>query len=506
MIFFFKFIFFSLVFWINLHAQTPPSTAAFHLNSEPATLDPHLQKSSAAGYALDNLYRNLLWLTPQGELKPDLAENCQRSSSSKKKNFQIICKLKPNLKWSNGSALTSKDFLRSYERLLHAKTQSRRADLFFPIVNAEEYYRGETDFKNVGIQAPDEKTISFTLKAKTPEFEYSLTGFYTAPSPEEALIGKLFSGPYQVKEWKKNQYFLLEQNKYYVAKPDLTLPNVKFMFVPEDSVAFKLYQKNQLQFLRRLLTHLIPQFQKSSEYFSIPIFRFDYLGFGEYLKNQPDLRKALALSLPYDELTQLFHSKGQYGCAGLPDSFFESKAPCYQYDLAAAKAALQKSKWPLDKPLQIIYSTQGGEDHQKLATWLQIQWKKNLGLQLEIKAVESKIYMSKVKNEKQYIFRRGVAPDRVSCAAALEPFRQDDSENLLKHFHLDLDQRIEKLNGLSLSESKKLCTALVTQMMDQYVFIPAGAFEFSILAKPQLKNWSLNQLNQLDLSQLQLTQ
>lgn len=487
--------------WGLAAAPISQSTYSLHLNSEPANLDPHLQKSSSAGYVLDNLYRNLFWLNAQGDFKPDLAEECHWSKQKKTQRPQWFCRLKANLKWSDGSPLTAKQFIQSYQRILDRQTMSRRADLLFPILNAENFFRGETDFSQVGIEAPDPRTLIFTLKSPQPEFQYAFVGFYTAPTPEGNFLGKVFSGPYLLQEWKKNEYIKLVTNKYYVTKKD-ELPEVKFFFVADDSVAVKMYQKSQIQFLRRLPTHLIPQYQKSKDFFSLPIFRFDYLGFGELLGENLELRKALALSLPYDELTQMFHSKGRFGCAGLPDRLFHGPAPCYKQDLSAAKTALKKSAWPQEKPLRFIFSSQGGEDHQRMATWMQIQWKKNLGLNIEIAPVEFKIFLTQLRQEKQFLFRRGVAPDRLSCSAALENFRVDDSENFLKHFHLGLDADVNSMPFLSKQAQKKLCTRWVQEMMDRYVMIPLGAFEFSILASPEFQGWELNALNQLDLSQL----
>ncbi|MFN8943898.1 MAG: ABC transporter substrate-binding protein [Pseudobdellovibrionaceae bacterium] len=488
-------------------SSTSKAQVVFHLNSEPTSLDPHIQKSSAAGYALDNLYRNLLKLTPSGELKPDLAESCQRDFDKKTKQHQITCKLKANLRWSDGTEIQAKHFLASYQRILDSKTQSRRADLFFSILNAKKYYEAGTEskahFNSVGIKELDSRTIRFILEEKNPEFEFSLIGFNTAPLLSAQTAGKVFSGPYTLLEWKKNEFIHLKPNQFWLSNHQ-NLPEVKFLFIPDDSVAVKLYQRNQLHFLRRLPTHLIPQYEKSVEFHSLPIFRFDYLGFGELLKDDFHLRKALSLSLPYNEVTMLFSSKGIFGCAGLPESFFSGKPPCYSYDLTAAKEALSKSSWPRSKPLRFIFSSQGGDDHQKLATWLQIQWKKNLGLRLDIQSVESKIYFSKLKNEEQFLFRRGVSPDRLSCGAALEIFRQNDSENFLKHFEFNFEVDLIKLADLNGAESKKLCTTLVNRLMDQYAFIPTGAFEFSILAKPQLKGWTFNRLNHLDLSTLEM--
>ena len=39
-------------------------------------------------------------------------------------------------------------------------------------------------------------------------------------------------------------------------------------------------------------------------------------------------------------------------------------------------------------------------------------------------------------------------------------------------------------------------------LMKNYFLIPLGAIHFSMLAKPEFTGWKLNQMNQLDLSNL----
>ncbi|WP_374030241.1 hypothetical protein [Bdellovibrio bacteriovorus] len=94
-------------------ALSSANTKAFrlHLSNEPGSLDPNRQKTSASSYLLGNLYRNIFTFDDQKGLVPDLGSGCTRD---KKKN--LTCRLKKDLRWSDGTPLTSEDFLRSYKK------------------------------------------------------------------------------------------------------------------------------------------------------------------------------------------------------------------------------------------------------------------------------------------------------------------------------------------------------------------------------------------------------
>ena len=117
-------------FLLLLPSVTLASNKVFrlHLATEPGSLDPNKQKTSASSYLLGNLYRNIFIFDDKEGLTPDLGSRCLRD---KKQN--LTCKIKKDLQWSDGTALTSEDFLRTYKKILDPKTAAPRADLLFKI-------------------------------------------------------------------------------------------------------------------------------------------------------------------------------------------------------------------------------------------------------------------------------------------------------------------------------------------------------------------------------------
>ncbi|UOF02038.1 peptide ABC transporter substrate-binding protein [Bdellovibrio reynosensis] len=484
-----KYIFAILVLLACSTGTAAEKVFRLHLANEPGGLDPNKQRTSSSSYLLTNLYRNIFSFDDSKGLTPDLGEGCKRD----KKNATLTCTLKKDLTWSDGSPITSADFLQTYKKILNPKTAAPRADLLFSIKNAEEVYAGKKPVDSLGVSAPDKTTLKFELSKVDPDFEHNLANYILAPTKEKL---DAYTGPYKLKEWKRGQKIVLESNRTYkMGHPDR--PLVEVLFIEEDTVALQLYEKNELQFLRRLPTLFIPSYKKRSDFYWVPVSRLDYIGFGPELANQEDVRKAFTYSLNYVELQKIFSSEGRPGCIGLPDSWFPEKAPCFDYDLK--KVPKVKS----DKTYNMMFSALGGEDHKRATEWLQNQWSKNAGLKTHLEVKENKVFLQILGQNPPALFRKGVAADRPTCLAALETFGPLSPENYLRIKSPEYDKLLANLGkAKTQAEQKNACLAGTEYLMKNHLMIPLGAIQFSILVKPEFTGWKLNQLNQLDLANL----
>lgn len=477
----------ALLLSFKLNAAPEIPVFRFHLATEPTTLDPIKQRTSASSYLQTNLHRNLLTYDNDKGLIPDLAEKCVF------KKLTLTCTLKKDLKWSDGSRLSANDFLETYKKILSPANAIPRADLLFKIKNAEKFYQGQVEFSAVGISSPTKDTLKFELSEVFPEFEFYLTSTNLAPSKSEGSIG---TGPYRLVQWIKGQKFTLEPNPFYWMNTTKK-PLVEVLFIEEDSVALQLYEKNQLSLLRRLPTLFIPSAKSRPDFYWVPALRFDYLGFGPELKDQEDLRKAFTYSLNYPELQKIFSSVGAPGCVGIPDAWFPKKAPCFEFD--PKKIPETKST----KNFKMTFSSLGGDDHRRATEWMQDQWKKNAKLNVELEGKENKAYLAFLKQNPSAIFRKGIGLERPTCLAALENFGSTSAENFIGLKDMAFDKILEQLAaGPSEKKKKELCQKGVDFLMSRHLIIPLGPIQFAILAKPTFGGWKLNQMNQLDLSQL----
>lgn len=480
----------------NALADQAPSANLFKLSlyQEPKNLDPQLTSSSSSNYLFQSLHRNLLSFDNTKGLLPDLADKCSRPSPKK-----LICTLKKDLKWSDGSPLTCADFLRAYQVILQNPLASSTAQDFFSIKNAKEVLTNAKKIEDLGIRCASDKKIEYEFNKEDPEFEYNLTR--TASAPRSASENPLFSGPYKLKTWTKNIKIEIEKNNFYpLGNPKR--PNVEFYFIAEDFTALQFFQKNKLDFLRRLPTSLYPDWKSKPEFQSYEILRFDYYGFSTAHLNQ-EQRLSLQQSLDLEDLKKIYHSIGTPGCAPLPASFFaQDKIPCVKMDLTKALAEKKKvSAWPKD--LSFAFSSQGGDDSRRLAEWLQSQWSENLQVQVKIKSFENKIFVSELKKQSLSSFRKGVSLDRPTCLAAVEIFSKGHPENYIGLSSDHFEKLLLKLRTAPSAEKKRLsCTEAVEFLIQNAYLVPSGRFDFFTLLNPKLNGFRINWLNQMDLASI----
>ncbi len=461
-----------------------------HVLKEPYGLDPQIYGATVHSYLLQNLHRGLFKYDNDKGLVPDLAEKCSR----RLKNLQLTCTLKKDLRWSDGSPLTAKDFVSGIEFLLTRPQSLVHVSGITKLKNANSFAEGKFQFDKVGVKAINDLTLQFEFNEPEPEFEYSLCQTALSPRPSSE---KQFSGPYQLKEWKKNQSLLLTKNSHYPAGENLR-PDVEFLFITEDSSALKLYEKKQLDFLRRLPTALYKEWSKKPDFQSFEILRFDYFGFNKELSSL-EHRKQLSESLDYEDLQKIFQSIGRPGCVALPGSFFKKDLiPCVNYRNDSLK---NKLTWPKD--MVIGYSSQGGDDHRRVAEWLQSQWKKKLGLNFRIQGMENKVFLSRIKDRPPTVFRKGVSLERPTCLAAVEIFSREHPENFLKVDSPEFEKILQDLKQTSEgNHQKELCSKAVNWLLDQNLLIPTGRFDFFTLLNPSYTGLKLNLMNQLFLEDL----
>ena len=106
------------------------------------------------------LFEGLTSFDVTGTPQPGVAERWELSPDARTYTFH----LRNNAKWSNGDAVTSADFVRSWERTLKPETASEYASQLYYIHNAKPFNEGAVkDFREVGVTAPDPYTLIVTL-------------------------------------------------------------------------------------------------------------------------------------------------------------------------------------------------------------------------------------------------------------------------------------------------------------------------------------------------------
>ncbi|MEP6525818.1 MAG: ABC transporter substrate-binding protein [Nocardioidaceae bacterium] len=167
-----------------------------------------------------SIFQTLLTI-PAGATTPegDAAQSCSYDDPQ-----TLTCKLKPDLKFSNGDALTSSDVKFSFERMLGIGDPNGAAIYLLGDIAKTAKDGTVTGLDPKAIETPDDSTVIFHLNRPDVTFQFILTypgsgaivdeQVFPADKKlaDDAVIG---SGPYKLSQYKAGQQAVLEANASY---------------------------------------------------------------------------------------------------------------------------------------------------------------------------------------------------------------------------------------------------------------------------------------------------
>ncbi len=195
-----------------------------------------------------SLFQTLVTI-PAGSTTPegDAAESCTYDDPQ-----TLTCKLKPDLKFSNGDPLTSSDVKFSFERALKIADPNGAAVYLLGDIASTDADGNVTGLDPNAIETPDDTTVIFHLNKPDVTFESLITYPGTGAIVDEdvfpagkkladdAVIG---SGPYKLSQYKAGEQAVLEVNDNYVG--DRTPKSAQvFISYYQDSSGLRLAVQN----------------------------------------------------------------------------------------------------------------------------------------------------------------------------------------------------------------------------------------------------------------------
>ncbi len=208
--------------------KTPQdSVINYHIAYEPETLDPQIADDDVSDMIILNLFEGLVRLDRDEKIIGGAAESWDISADKMTYRFY----LRNGLKWSSGDDMTAADFVYGLYRSVSKQTGSPAAKTLFSIKNAEKINKGELDINELGVTAPDNKTVVIELEYPDSEIMNVLTTPAAMPCSKkffESSVGQygrddskiLCNGPFCINEgrWESGKTIYLSKNKYYTGE------------------------------------------------------------------------------------------------------------------------------------------------------------------------------------------------------------------------------------------------------------------------------------------------
>jgi peptide/nickel transport system substrate-binding protein/oligopeptide transport system substrate-binding protein len=222
--------------------------------SDIATFDPGLSTDAPSIYAIDLVYTGLVQLNDQLQVVPQEASSYSEGSDGLTWTFH----LRPNLKFSDGTPLTSADVAYSIDRALQPAEKSTVGPIYLALIkDSDKLVAGK--IKTVigdSVLTPDPNTVVLITNKKAAYFLDALT-YPCSWTVEKSLIDKYGTsftdhltegggdGPFKVKTYTHNQEIDFVPNpNYYGPKPQLQ--EVRFPFYKESDTTYRAYQVGQV--------------------------------------------------------------------------------------------------------------------------------------------------------------------------------------------------------------------------------------------------------------------
>jgi oligopeptide transport system substrate-binding protein len=378
--------------------------------AEPEVLDPAMmtaQATSRLGYAL---YEGLCAFGADGKPEPGVAERWEISKDGLHYTFHLRAKAC----WSNGEPVTSGDFLYAWRRTLLPETACEYASQLYYVKNAQPFNEGKLkDFNEVGVRAPDPRTLEVTLENPTAYF-IDLCAFSTLAPVHRATVEAhddwssnpdhfMANGAYLLKEWRLFDRVRLVKNPRYWDAANVKLESIDVLPYAKPSTAFNLYATGgaDLMMDKGLApTALIDELKKRPDFHAAPFLGNYFIRYNVTSKAFKDVRVRLAFSLVIDKklLTDKITRAGEPPADSLtpPGTGTGYQPPAgLVRDPEKARQLMAEAGYPGGKGFPIVnYLYKGDSDLDRdIAVELQGMFARELGVHMELQAQEWTAYL-----------------------------------------------------------------------------------------------------------------
>lgn len=481
---------------------------------EPATLDFSLAEDGVSFRVLSALMAGLVSYDRDYNLKLEIADKMEKLDGGRRYRFH----LRP-WKWSDGKPVTADDFVFAFQRTLDPVTPSKLADLLFFIKNARAYKRGRiSDFSAVGISAPADDVLEFTLDAPIRFFPHVLTlpvGF-----PQRAdLVTKygpqwpdrmVSTGPYKLARWLHDQRIEVERNPSYVNFDEHAPPSAVFQIIPEEATAVNLFENDRVDVLFKVPTFDLDRLRKKKVVREFPYFAVYYIAFDQRQPPWDDRRARLAVAQAIDRKLVV---EAMGGNEFVASSWIPRGLPGYnesigvKHDPVKAKENWLKSKGASVKSTLLGFDT--SFRNQTAVERIQADLKEYLGLAAQLRNRDWKTYLQELSAKPAPLYRFGWLSPFVDAYANLVVFESSNPNNYTGWKNKAYDELLSRIAVLEpgTSERQQLIDRAQRLLLDEAAtVIPIFHYVQLLIISQKVEGFWVNGMGMVDYMKIRIKQ
>lgn len=483
-------------------------------SADPDTLDPHKSNGNTASVILADLFLGLTTADAAGEIAPGAAESWSVSPDGLIYTF----KLRPDLKWSDGTELTAEDFVYSYRRVQLPETAARYAQWFWPVKNAQAINKGQAPADQLGVRAIDARTFEVTLAVPSPiflEINATIMG-YPVPRHVVEKFGNewtvpgnhVSNGAYKLAARVPQTRVTVEKNPTFYDAANIKIDEVNFFPTENLGTAFNRFRAMELDVALNFPPEQIDWLRANmaKELRVAPNLGVYYFLINGKKKPFDDVRVRKALSAAIDRegmVEKLFdtgvtpayslvpvvvpnYSVGAADIAGKPQA----------ERLAEAKRLLSEAGYGPGKPLKFTLQFDTLEENRKMAVAMAAMWKP-LGVEVELVNSEFRDIQRRARTGEFDVMRFAYFSPFADASGYLNLYRTGDSSNYAGFSDAEYDRLMIEANATA-DMAKRASTMQAAEkiLMNSYAIIPIYHYAGRRLVHQYVKGWIDNPRNQ----------
>lgn len=449
----------------------------------------------------------LLTYDENGNIDYRAAESYEVSDDSTVWTFH----LRKDALWSDGTPVTSADFLNTITRALDPASGSGYANYLFPIVNAQEIYNGQAAMNTLGVETPDDYTLIFHLNKPCVYFLDLLRLPVYTPScskyADSAESGwdkdpqtSLSNGPFTLEKYVPDQYFTLKKNDYYWNADNVNLDRITYRFFDDTQSMANAYEAGEVDVATSLSSTVMEAYEGQKDLYVTDQIATRYIYMNLNVKPLDDVRvrEAINLAINREELCKIVGSDtepaynlvAKYMKDRTTGKNFVDEAPQpFEENVEMAQELLAQAGYPDGEGFpELTYKYPTLEMDSDTAQVIQEQLKKNLNIDIKLEAQELQAnYSSRYAGDFD-LCRMNWTADFADPYTYLSMLMSDSPYNCSGIHDETYDGIVEKSSSETdpMERSKMLHEAEQLAVGEQFYIIPLYAMKSVNLVNPDI--------------------
>jgi oligopeptide transport system substrate-binding protein len=447
----------------------------------------------------------------KGEPIPGAAERWESSPDGLTWTFHLR-----DHQWSDGMPVTAGDFIYAWRRILDPKTAAPYAYYLYLIKNAQAVNTGKLQGSELGVSAPDDKTLVVTLEHPAPYIVEYMTHVSTYPVPRHVVEAKgdtwaragsyVANGPYTLVEWIPNDHVTLEKNPRFYDAANVRIDRVVFYPTMDYTAALRRLRAGELDTQNRLPPREIDYLRANmADMIRLsPQLTTEFLALNQTKKPFDDkrVREALNLAIDREALTAKIRKMDEQPAYGfVPPAIanypggaaFAFKAMPQAERVKRAQDLMRQAGYGPQNRLNATYDIRSSApDSLRDPAAIQEMWKE-IYVDADIRQNDTAVFYAKIQQGDFEVGGAAWGADFNDATNFLDLLRAGNTNNYGRWKNPKFDPLLDQANReIDLKKRGELLKQAEQVALDDYAVAPTLFWVSGELIRPYVKGWESN--------------